>query len=161
MAIDPNRDYVATIATEKGDITLLLYPEIAPVAVNSFIFLSGQGWYDGVPFHRVLPEFVAQAGDPSGTGLGGPGYAFDNEISPEVRFDRAGILGMANSGPNSNGSQFFITLAPQPGLDGSFTIFGEVISGMDVVESLTPQDARAGPGQPAPDLILGITIEEQ
>jgi cyclophilin family peptidyl-prolyl cis-trans isomerase/protein-disulfide isomerase len=161
MAIDPVKEYVATLETEKGDVTILLYPEVAPLAVNSFVFLARQGWFDGIPFHRVIPGFVAQTGDPSGTGFGGPGYAFDNETDPEIKFDRAGLVGMANSGPNSNGSQFFITFAPVPNLDGSYTIFGEVISGMDVVESLTPQNPADGPSEVEPDLIERVTIEER
>jgi len=140
MTIDQTKDYVATIETEKGDITIELYAEEAPLAVNSFVFLAQDGWYDNVTFHRVVPGFVAQAGDPSGTGMGGPGYVFDNEISPDLKFDQPGLLGMANSGPGTNGSQFFITHTSTPHLDGSYTIFGRVISGMNVVESLTPRD---------------------
>jgi len=108
-----------------------------------------------------MPGFVAQAGDPSGSGYGGPGYAFSNEVTPELRFDTAGILGMANAGPDSNGSQFFITMAPQPALDGQYTVFGKVISGMDVVEKLTPRDPAAGGELPAGDKILTISITEQ
>ena len=114
-----------------------LYADQAPLAVNSFVFLAKQGWFDGVTFHRVIPGFVAQTGDPSGTGKGGPGYFFKNEVS-DLRYDKPGVVGMANSGPDTNGSQFFITYAPQPSLDGSYTIFGQVIQGMDVVENLTP-----------------------
>ena len=133
---------------------------MAPIAVNSFIFLAENGWYDGVTFHRVLPGFVAQGGDPTGTGFGGPGYAYDIEISEEVTFDSAGLLAMANSGPGSNGSQFFITYDALPDLDGRFTIFGRVISGMEVVEQITPRDPSQNPALPPGDLILGITIEE-
>ncbi len=140
LTIDPARDYIATIQMEQGDITLQLYADRAPIAVNSFIFLANQDWFNGVTFHRVIPEFMAQAGDPSGTGFGGPGYAFDNEVSPDLSFDRAGLVAMANAGPGSNGSQFFITYTPQTRLDGNFTIFGEVISGMEVVEKLTPRN---------------------
>jgi cyclophilin family peptidyl-prolyl cis-trans isomerase/protein-disulfide isomerase len=161
MAIDPAKEYVATLETDKGDVSILLYPELAPIAVNSFVFLARQGWFDGIPFHRVIPGFVAQTGDPSGTGFGGPGYVFDNETDPDVKFDRAGLVGMANSGPNSNGSQFFITFGPQPNLDGGYTIFGEVVSGMEVVESLAPQNPSAGPSEIEPDLIQRVTIEER
>jgi cyclophilin family peptidyl-prolyl cis-trans isomerase len=161
MTIDPSKQYVATVETEKGDIVLELYPDLAPIAVNSFIFLANNGWYDGVTFHRVIPGFVAQAGDPTATGFGGPGYAFGIEISPELKFDQAGILGMANSGPESNGSQFFITMDPLPDLDGGYTIFGRVISGLEVVNNLTARDPNQDPNLPAGDRILGIKIEEK
>jgi len=161
MAIDPLKQCVATLGTAKGDIVLELFAEEAPLAVNSFIFLAENGWFDGVTFHRVIPGFVAQAGDPTGTGFGGPGYAFDNEIAPELKFDRAGILGMANAGPGSNGSQFFITYAPTPNLDGSYTIFGQVIEGMDVLESLTSRDPSQNAALPPGDEIIKVTIEEK
>jgi len=160
MTIDQTKDYVATIETEKGDITIELYAEEAPLAVNSFVFLAQDGWYDNVTFHRVVPGFVAQAGDPSGTGMGGPGYVFDNEISPDLKFDQPGLLGMANSGPGTNGSQFFITHTSTPHLDGSYTIFGRVISGMNVVESLTPRDPSQSSYLPPGDMILSIKIEK-
>jgi len=161
MTIDPTKDYLATMQTEKGDIVIELYPEEAPIAVNSFIFLADNGWYDGVTFHRVIPGFVAQGGDPTGTSAGGPGYLFDIETSPDLKFDQAGIFAMANSGPGSNGSQFFITLNPTPELDGGYTIFGRVISGMDVVESLTARDPNQNPNSPPGDVILGVVIEEK
>ncbi|HEX9029728.1 MAG TPA: peptidylprolyl isomerase, partial [Anaerolineales bacterium] len=161
MTIDPSKQYLATLHTEKGDIGLQLYADKAPLAVNSFIFLSKQGWFDGVTFHRVIQGFVAQGGDPSGTGFGTPGYAFDNEISPDLKFDGPGVLAMANAGPGSNGSQFFITLAATPKLDGSYTIFGKVVSGMDVVEKLTPRDPSQGFGLPPGDKILSVSIEEK
>jgi cyclophilin family peptidyl-prolyl cis-trans isomerase len=160
ITIDPAKDYLATLETDKGDIELELFPDVAPMAVNSFIFLANNGWYDGVTFHRVLPGFVAQGGDPTGTGLGGPGYAFANEISPDVKFDQAGLLAMANSGPDSNGSQFFITFTELPDLDGGYTIFGRVVSGMEVVESLTARNPDQNPNLPPGDKILGVTIEE-
>jgi cyclophilin family peptidyl-prolyl cis-trans isomerase len=160
MTIDQTKSYTATIETENGDIVLELFPDVAPIAVNSFIFLAENGWYDGVTFHRVIPGFVAQGGDPTGTGFGGPGYAYDIEISDEVTFDQAGLLSMANSGPGSNGSQFFITYSPLPDLDGRFTIFGQVIAGMEVVDQITPRDPSQSPGLPPGDQILGITIEE-
>lgn len=160
MTIDPTKQYIATLRTEKGDIVLELYPDVAPLAVNSFVFLARNGWFDNVTFHRVLPGFVAQAGDPSGTGMGSPGYAFDNEISPDLKFDRAGVLGMANAGPGSNGSQFFITFGPAPQLDGGYTIFGRVVGGMDVLESLTPRNPQEDPTLPPGDAILTVTIEE-
>ncbi len=161
MAIDPAIEYLARIDTAKGDIVVKLYPEIAPLAVNSFVFLARQGWFDGVTFHRVLPGFVAQAGDPSGTGFGGPGYAFQNEIDPDLTFDREGLVAMANAGPDSNGSQFFITYDKQPDLNGGFTIFGEVISGMEVARELTPRNPQTGPSLAPGDEILQITIEER
>ena len=161
MTIDAAKQYTATLQTEKGDIVLELYPDVAPMAVNSFIFLARNGWFDGVTFHRVLPGFVAQAGDPTGTGFGGPGDAFDNEVSPDLIFDQAGVLGMANAGPGSNGSQFFITLGPAPHLDGGYTIFGRVIEGMDVVNSLTERNPEQNANLPPGDKILSVSIEER
>ena len=161
MVIDPAKKYIATIKTAKGDIVVELYADLVPLAVNNFVFLARNGWYDGVTFHRVLPGFVAQAGDPSGTGYGGPGYAFKNETSPGLNFDQAGLLAMANAGPDSNGSQFFITFAPATQLNGGYTIFGRVISGMDVAESLTPRDPSQNANLPPGDPIISITIEEK
>lgn len=161
ITIDSAKQYTATLKTEKGDIVLELYPDVAPMAVNSFIFLARNGWFDGVTFHRVLPGFVAQAGDPTGTGFGGPGYAFDNEVSPDLKFDQAGVLGMANAGPGSNGSQFFITLGPTPHLDGGYTIFGRVIEGLDVVNSLTERNPEQNANLPPGDKILSVSIEER
>jgi cyclophilin family peptidyl-prolyl cis-trans isomerase len=161
MTIDPTKQYVATLHTEKGDIVIELYADKAPIAVNSFIFLASNGWYDGVTFHRVVPGFVAQAGDPSGTGFGTPGYAFRNEISSDLKFDGPGVVGMANAGADSNGSQFFITYSAQPTLDGSYTIFGRVIQGMDVVTSLTPRDPSQNADLPPGDKIISVTIEEK
>jgi len=161
MTIDPEKQYLAIIQTEKGEITIELYPDKAPWAVNSFIFLARAGWFDGVTFHRVIEGFVAQAGDPSGTGFGGPGYAFINEISPGLTYDGPGVVGMANSGPDSNGSQFFITYSAIPKLNGSYTIFGRVISGMEVVESLTPRDPSQSMDLPSGDAILSVSIVEK
>ena len=161
FTIDPARQYIATIHTVKGDIVIQLFPDKAPLAVNSFVFLARQGWFDGVTFHRVLTGFAAQAGDPSGTGRGGPGYFFKNEINPDLKYDRPGVVGMANSGPDTNGSQFFITFGPAPHLDGGFTIFGQVLSGMGVVESLTPRDPLQGGALPPGDEIMSVTIEEK
>jgi cyclophilin family peptidyl-prolyl cis-trans isomerase len=161
MSIEPDKTYQAILHTEKGDITLDLFADQAPMAVNNFIFLARNGWYDGVTFHRVLPGFVAQAGDPTGTGLGGPGYAFSNEIIPELKFDAPGVVGMANAGPGSNGSQFFITYAAVPRLDGSYTIFGRVVSGMDVLQELTPRDPSKAMDLPPGDVIDSVTIVEK
>jgi cyclophilin family peptidyl-prolyl cis-trans isomerase len=161
MVIDPTRQYIATLHTEKGDIVLELFADKAPLTVNSFIFLAQNGWFDDVTFHRVIPGFVAQAGDPSGTGYGTPGYAFKNEISTDLKYDGPGVVGMANAGADSNGSQFFITYAPQPTLDGGYTIFGKVIQGMDVATSLTPRDPSQSSELPPGDKILSVTIEEK
>jgi cyclophilin family peptidyl-prolyl cis-trans isomerase len=161
MTVDTSATYLATIKTDKGDIVMELYPDKAPLAVNSFIFLAENGWFDNTTFHRVLEGFVAQGGDPTGTGAGGPGYAFGNEIS-DLMFDKEGVVGMANGGPDSNGCQFFITYAAAPDLDGRYTIFGQVVEGMDVVKSLTVRD----PSDPATasipgDVITSITIEKK
>jgi cyclophilin family peptidyl-prolyl cis-trans isomerase/protein-disulfide isomerase len=157
--IDPSRQYVATLHTQKGDIVIQLYADKAPLAVNSFVFLAKQGWFDGVTFHRVLPGFVAQTGDPSGTGSGGPGYYFNNEVRSDLLFNKPGVVGMANSGPDTNGSQFFITYGSEPQLDGAYTVFGQVVEGMQTVDSLTPRDPQQSPSLPAGDKILGVTIQ--
>ncbi len=158
--IDPSKQYIATIQTEKGEIVMQLFPDKAPLAVNSFVFLARQGWFDGVTFHRVIPGFAAQAGDPSGTGRGNPGYFFNNEIN-DLKFDKPGMVGMANSGPDTNGSQFFITFSSAAHLDGSFTIFGQVLSGLDVAEKLTPRDAEQSVVLPPGDKIISVTIVER
>ena len=152
FTIDPSRAYVATLKTANGDIVIQLLPEKAPVTVNNFVFLAREHYYDGVTFHRVLPGFMAQAGDPTGTGSGGPGYTFEDEIS-DLAFDSAGLVAMANGGPNTNGSQFFITYGPAEHLNGLHTIFGRVIQGMDVAEALTPRDPGTNPAGP------GVVIE--
>ncbi len=161
IVIDPLKQYIATLKTEKGDIVIELLPEVAPFAVNNFVFLAQNDWYDNVSFHRVLPDFMAQTGDPTGFGIGGPGYLFQIEIDSDWTFDRAGLVAMANAGPTSNGSQFFITYGPATHLNGQFTIFGIVISGMDVVMSLTPRDPQTDPTAPTGDLILDVIIEER
>lgn len=159
MQIDPAKSYQAIIHTEKGDITLDLFADQTPVTVNNFVVLARMGFYDDASFHRVVPDFVAQGGDPTGTGAGSPGYVFDDEIINDLRFDRAGLLAMANRGFNTNGAQFFITLAETPWLNDKHTIFGEVVSGMDVVQSLTEHDPQkdATPG----DKIIRIDIVEK
>jgi cyclophilin family peptidyl-prolyl cis-trans isomerase len=161
MILDPAKKYQATLKTEKGDIVIELFADKAPLAVNSFIFLAEQNWFDNITFHRVIEGFVAQAGDPSGSGMGGPGYLFDNEITADLKFDQAGLLGMANAGPGTNGSQFFITFAPIPQLDGGYTIFGKVISGLDVAESLTPRDPQQSSDLPPGDKLLDVVITIQ
>ena len=161
MSIDPAKTYLATIKTERGDIKVELFAEQAPKTVNNFVFLAREGYYDDITFHRVLPGFMAQAGDPTGSGGGGPGYTFEDEIDPTLTFDEAGILAMANRGPgtNTNGSQFFITYVPAEYLNGGYTIFGKLIEGMDVLESLTPRDPDSTPDYDG-DRLITIQIEE-
>jgi cyclophilin family peptidyl-prolyl cis-trans isomerase/tetratricopeptide (TPR) repeat protein len=158
LVIDPNGTYEALLVTERGDIRLRLFASEAPLTVNNFVFLAEQGYYDATTFHRVLEDFMAQAGDPTGTGSGGPGYMFRDETDNGLLFDRPGILAMANAGPNTNGSQFFITFVPTPWLNGNHTIFGEVISGEQVLDQLTRRDPETAtaPG----DLLLRVEIEQ-
>jgi cyclophilin family peptidyl-prolyl cis-trans isomerase len=160
MLIDTSKQYTATVKMEKGgEFVIQFYPEQAPITVNSFVFLAREGFFDGVTFHRVLEGFMAQGGDPTGTGGGGPGYKFVNEDS-DLRFDKAGVVAMANAGRNTNGSQFFITFGPTPQLDGGYTIFGQVISGMDVVNNLLRRDPNQRPDYIG-DVIESITIQEE
>jgi peptidylprolyl isomerase len=160
MLIDTSKQYTATVQMEKGgEFVIELYPDKAPITVNSFVFLAREGYFDGVTFHRVLEGFMAQGGDPTGTGGGGPGYQFVNEDS-DLRFDKAGVVAMANAGRNTNGSQFFITFVPTPQLDGDYTIFGQVSSGMDVVNNLTRRDPNQRPDFSG-DVIESVTIQEQ
>ena len=140
MQIDPAKTYAATITTNKGDIEISLDAANAPKTVNNFVFLARDGFYDGVVFHRVIPGFMAQGGDPTGTGRGGPGYRFEDETSGNPNTHERGVISMANAGPNTNGSQFFITFAPQPHLNGRHTVFGRVTSGMEVVDALSNGD---------------------
>jgi cyclophilin family peptidyl-prolyl cis-trans isomerase len=161
QVIDPEKEYIATIETEQGDIVVELYPDTAPVNVNSFAFLAQQGWYKGVTFHRVLPGFVAQGGDPLGLGFGFPGYRCSDEVTSEHTFDGPGVVALANSGPNTNGAQFFITYAATPNLNEGFTILGQVIEGQDVAESLTPRNPENNPIAPTGDKIIDISIEEK
>lgn len=157
---DLEKTYTATLKTTKGDVVIDLFAGKAPTTVGSFVFLAQQGWFDDTPFHRVIKGFVAQAGDPTGTGAGGPGYIFGNEINAELVYDKAGVVGMANSGADSNGSQFFITYGPVPELNGGYTIFGQVAEGMDVVESLAEIDPTTEAGLTAvPDRIISVKIE--
>ncbi len=159
MTIDPDKRYFATLSTEKGDVRLELFPKDAPQTVNSFVFLASQGFFDNLTWHRVLPNFVAQTGDPTGTGSGGPGYTVPDEINS--RKFTTGTLGMANAGPNTNGSQFFITYAPQPNLDGRYTVFGQVVSGQDVLQKITPRDPSTQRNAPAGDKLLKVTIQTE
>lgn len=140
MLIDPNKKYTATVVTERGNIVIELYPQHAPKTVNNFVFLAREGFYDGLIFHRVIRDFMIQGGDPTGSGRGGPGYKFEDETSGNPLKHGTGYLSMANSGPNSNGSQFFITHSPQNHLDGKHTVFGNVIEGMDVVNAINQGD---------------------
>lgn len=158
MAINPKYAYNATIKTELGDIKLKLFASKVPKTVNNFVFLSRQGFYDDTIFHRVISNFMAQAGDPTGKGTGGPGYRFQDEFHPDLRHDKAGILSMANAGPNTNGSQFFITHVPTPWLDNKHSVFGEVIEGEDVLFSIPPRDPQ-NPKNPG-IRIKTILIEE-
>ncbi len=160
MTIDANKKYTATVEMDKGgQFVIELYPDKAPITVNSFVFLAREGFYDGTTFHRVLEGFMAQGGDPTGTGMGGPGYQFVNEDS-DLTFDKAGVVAMANSGRDTNGSQFFITFGPQDFLNGGYTIFGQVIEGMDVVNSITLRDPDQAPTFEG-DKIKTIVISEE
>ncbi|MGD8463143.1 MAG: peptidylprolyl isomerase [Anaerolineae bacterium] len=140
MQIDEDVVYAATIETDRGEIELELYPEHAPKTVNNFVFLAGEGFYDGVSFHRVIDNFMIQGGDPTGTGRGGPGYRFEDELRGNPLKHETGAISMANAGPNTNGSQFFITHSPQPHLNGRHTVFGKVIKGQDVVNAIQQGD---------------------
>lgn len=160
MTIDTSKQYFATVKLAKGgEFVIELYADKAPVTVNNFVFLARDGYFDGVTFHRVLAGFMAQTGDPTGTGYGGPGYEFENEDSDLV-FDREGVVAMANAGRDTNGSQFFITFNPVEQLNGGYTIFGQVVSGMDVVKGITLRDPEKSPDYTG-DAIESITISEK
>ena len=148
MTIDTSKQYTATIETEKGNLVLELFASDVSVTVNNFVFLAGEEFYNGTIFHRVIPDFMAQGGDPTGTGTGTPGYSFADEFTKHTHV--TGALSMANSGPNTNGCQFFITYTPQPHLDGKHTVFGQLIEGTDVLEKIEQGDT-----------IIRITIEER
>ncbi|HEX2030563.1 MAG TPA: peptidylprolyl isomerase [Actinomycetota bacterium] len=160
IGIDPDTTYRARMETTHGTVAVELFARQAPVSVNNFVFLAREGFYDGVTFHRVIEGFMIQGGDPEGTGMGGPGYAFQDEFREDLRFDRPGLLAMANAGPNTNGSQFFITVTTPEHLNGRHTIFGRVVEGYDVVERISrlPTDARDAPREPV--RIERLTIEE-
>lgn len=140
MQIDPEKSYQAKMDTSKGMIELELYPEYAPKTVNNFVFLAKEGYYDGIKFHRVINDFMIQGGDPTGTGAGGPGYKFEDELKGNPLKHETKVISMANAGPNTNGSQFFITHSPQPHLDGKHTVFGKVVNGGDVVDAIQQGD---------------------
>jgi len=149
MMIDSSKNYRVSMTTSRGLITLELYPKYAPKTVNNFVFLIREGFYDGVSFHRVIANFVIQGGDPTGTGMGGPGYRFEDELKNNPLKHETGAISMANAGPNTNGSQFFITHSPQVHLNGKHTVFGKVTGGMDVVNAI-----RQG------DVMQTVTVEE-
>jgi cyclophilin family peptidyl-prolyl cis-trans isomerase len=160
MTIDPNNKYFATFKMANGgEFVVQLYPDKAPKTVNNFVFLAKEGFYNGTTFHRVLQDFMAQGGDPTGTGMGGPGYEFENEDS-DLKFDKEGVVAMANAGRDTNGSQFFITFGPQDYLNGGYTIFGQVTEGMDVVKNIRLRDPDQNPDYLG-DAIETITITEQ
>ncbi len=149
MQIDLKKKYTATIETNRGMIVLELFATQAPRTVNNFVCLARDGYYDGVTFHRVINDFMIQSGDPTGTGRGGPGYTFKDEFDPKLRHDKPGVLSMANAGPNTNGSQFFITHVPTPWLDGKHSVFGQVVKGQDVVNKIEQGD-----------VMISVTITE-
>ena len=158
MDIDPSASYTAVIRTNLGQVTLELFAKDAPKTVNNFVFLAEDGFYDGIIFHRVIPGFMIQGGDPTGTGTSGPGYQFEDEIVPALVFDEPGILAMANSGANTNGSQFFITVVPTPHLNGAHTIFGKIVEGQNVADAIAMSPAAAG-NRPIQNIVIeGIDI---
>jgi peptidyl-prolyl cis-trans isomerase B (cyclophilin B) len=150
MTIDPSRSYVATFDTSRGRIVCELYPKDAPKTVNNFVFLAREGFYNGTKFHRVIADFMVQGGDPTGTGRGGPGYKFEDEVANNPRKHMVGSLSMANAGPNTNGSQFFITHIATDWLNGKHTVFGQVVTGQDVVNAVQQGDT-----------LTSLTIEEK
>jgi cyclophilin family peptidyl-prolyl cis-trans isomerase len=160
MSIDTNVIYLAAVKMENGgEFVIQLHADKSPITVNSFVFLAREGFFDGITFHRVLEGFMAQGGDPSGTGGGGPGYKFVNEDC-DLTFDKEGVVAMANAGRDTNGSQFFITFGATPQLNGGYTIFGQVTEGMDVVHAITRRDPQRNPDFEG-DMIESITISEQ
>ena len=161
MSIDQSAGYTAKIKTNKGNIVIELFPASAPKTVNNFVFLANEGFYNEIIFHRVIPNFMIQGGDPTGTGTSGPGYKFEDEIDAKLGFEKPGILAMANSGPNTNGSQFFITTAPTPHLNGNHTIFGKVLEGQDVADTISTVPAGPGNRPNQPVVIQGIEITKK
>lgn len=159
--IDPAKQYTATLKTAKGEIVIQLYAEKVPNTVNNFVFLARNGWYNNLTFQRVVPGFIVQAGDPTATGQGNPGYFIPDEIVPSLKYDRPGVVGMFNNGPDTNGSQFFITYSSAAKLNGQYTIFGQVIKGIEVLNNLTPRDALPGETLPDGDALISITIDEK
>jgi len=159
FVIDLKKQYSATLHTDKGDIEVKLFADKVPNTVNNFVFLSREGFYDGTLFHRVIDNFMVQGGDPTGTGTGGPGYRFKDEFHPSLRHNEPGVLSMANAGPHTNGSQFFITHTATPWLDNKHTVFGKVTKGMDVLLAIPPRDPQK-PGSPGVHLQSVTIIEE-
>ena len=160
MQIDPAKQYTAIMHTDKGDIQIELFAAQAPRTVNNFVFLARDGFYNGTTFHRVIGGFMAQGGDPTGTGTGGPGYKFaDEQGGLALKHDSKGILSMANAGPNTNGSQFFITYGPTPHLNGKHAVFGRVVSGMNVAESIRERDP--GRDRQPGDRLISVDIIER
>jgi cyclophilin family peptidyl-prolyl cis-trans isomerase len=159
LSIDPKKEYTARIETSAGTMAFRLFADKTPVTVNNFVFLAREGFYDGTIFHRVIKDFMVQGGDPTGTGTGGPGYKFADEFHPDLRHDKAGTLSMANAGPNTNGSQFFITHVPTPWLDRKHSIFGSIIEGMDVLNAIPVRDPSRR-DSPAVSIVR-LTIEER
>jgi cyclophilin family peptidyl-prolyl cis-trans isomerase len=158
MQIDPKKKYNAHMDTDNGTMVIEIFADKTPNTVNSFVFLSREGFYNDVIFHRVIPNFMVQGGDPTGTGMGGPGYKFGDEFDPSLRHDKQGVLSMANAGPKTNGSQFFITHGPTPHLDNKHSVFGQVVEGLDVLMSIPPRDPN---NRSAPAVkIISVTIEE-
>jgi peptidyl-prolyl cis-trans isomerase B (cyclophilin B) len=151
------KHYLWTLATSKGEMRLELLPDVAPMHVTSTIYLTLLGFYDSLTFHRIIKGFMAQGGDPLGTGSGTPGYAFGIEVSPAARHDARGVLSMANAGANTEGSQFFITFAPQPSLDGKYSVFGRLVAGMDALTAIEAV-GTAGEGKPGPVTITSATV---
>lgn len=158
MEIDPKKTYRTTMQTDKGDMVFRLHADMAPKTVNNFVFLARQGYYDGSIFHRVIHPFMAQGGDPTGTGRSGPGYSFADEFHPDLRHDNRGVLSMANAGPGTNGSQFFITHVPTPHLDDKHAVFGQLVEGEDVLMAIEARD----PGDPKASAVTlkSVTIDE-
>jgi cyclophilin family peptidyl-prolyl cis-trans isomerase len=158
MQIDPKKKYKARMETDMGTMVIELFADKTPKTVNSFVFLAREGFYDGVIFHRVIVDFMAQGGDPTGTGRGGPGYRFEDEFHPSLKHDKQGVMSMANAGPGTNGSQFFITHGPTPHLNNKHSVFGQVMEGLDVLMSIPPRDPNNA-NAPAVKIIR-VTIEE-
>lgn len=159
MILEDDVQYIARIELEIGEVIVQLYPDHAPLAVNNFIFLAQEGWFDGNPFLRIVPDSYVESGDPTGTGFGGPGYYFADEITDALAFDEPGMVALSSSGPNTNGSQFFITLAPFPELNNSRTIFGRLIDGLDLLKSLNARQPLEDFLDPPEVVILSVTIE--
>lgn len=158
MQIDQKKKYRARMETDNGTMVIELFADKTPVTVNNFVFLAREGFYDGVIFHRVINNFMAQGGDPTGTGRGGPGYRFQDEFHPSLKHDKRGVLSMANAGPGTNGSQFFITHLPTPHLDGRHSVFGQIVEGEDVLMSIPERDPNNA-NAPAVKIIC-VTVEE-